>query len=55
MRYWFSNNGTEFSYEYSAAGLFMLIVEKYGEQPARYTFSSKEDALDALWAGEVEF
>ena len=55
MTYMFANNSTEFYYEYSASGLFMLVVDKYGEQPARYAFASKEDALNALWAGEVEF
>ena len=55
MKYWFSNDAAEFSYEYSAAGSFILIVDKYGEQPARYAFTSKEDALNALWAREVEF
>ncbi|MBQ6481734.1 MAG: hypothetical protein IJI45_11500 [Anaerolineaceae bacterium] len=55
MMYWFSNNSAEFNYEYSAAGLFILVVDKYGEKPERYAFASKEDALDALWAREVEF
>lgn len=29
--------------------------EKEFYDSGRYAFASKEDALDALWAGEVEF